>query len=216
MDPVHSFLQSLGEAQGDTRAQAAIAAEFLVMTRPKHEHEMIRAAVDAAAVLHWFSAEHLAKVLDVSAADAQLRFSILRSFPFVEPYRRGQSEFYNVHESTRLGWRKKIALVASEWFRALSVRASAYFADDATPAGRIEWIYHLLCGDPNVGASELERLDRKWAISKTSTPWLWPFESLLTRVSSMTGHAPGACSLWDGSATTEAKARNCWNFPRTF
>jgi hypothetical protein len=34
-----------------------------------------------------------------------------------------------------------------------------------TPSGRIEWIYHLISGDPDLGASELEKLDRQWTIS---------------------------------------------------
>jgi tetratricopeptide (TPR) repeat protein len=165
MDPVRSFLQNLEETQGDARAQAAVAAEFMVRTRPKHEREMIHVAVDAAALLHWFGAEHLRKVLDISDEDSQFRFSTLKGFPFIEPYRRGQSQFCNVHESARLGWRRKIAHGDPERFRALSVRASACFANDATPAGRIEWIYHLLCGDPNAGAFELEKLHRKWSDS---------------------------------------------------
>src|SRR5262249_22757996 len=34
--------------------------------------------------------------------------------------------------------------------------------DDATTTGRIERIYHLLCGNPDVGCCELQALDRMW------------------------------------------------------
>jgi len=45
----------------------------------------------------------------------------------------------------------------------LSARAAGYFAADLSPAGRIEWIFHLLIGDPERGATELEALNRDWS-----------------------------------------------------
>ena len=69
----------------------------------------------------------------------------------------------NVHEAARLALRKAMAADAGERFRALNGRAAARFAEDFTPTGRIEWLYHLLCADPERGAAECEALDRKWS-----------------------------------------------------
>ena len=68
----------------------------------------------------------------------------------------------NVHEASRLALRKRMAIDEEARFRTLSVRAAAQFAEDPSPAGRVEWVYHLLCGDPKYGAAELESLDRHW------------------------------------------------------
>ncbi len=163
MDLTQTLLQRLKETQGDTHAQAAVTAESLLMTRPEAEREPRRAALDAAAVLRWFDASLLEKMLEITTEDARHRFEILKTFPIIEPYRRGEEELVNIHESTRLGWRKKLAGENLNRFRALSARASAYFANKHTPAGRIEWIYHLLCGDPESGATELEDLSRDWS-----------------------------------------------------
>ena len=65
-----------------------------------------------------------------------------------------------MHESTRLGWRTHLAQKQPQHFAHLSARAAACFADDFTPAGRLNWIYHHLCGDPERGATELELLER--------------------------------------------------------
>ena len=68
----------------------------------------------------------------------------------------------NVHEASRLALRKRMASDEEARFRTLSRRAAAHLEEDSAPAGRVEWIYHLLCGDPKRGATELELLDRNW------------------------------------------------------
>jgi tetratricopeptide (TPR) repeat protein len=165
MDPIRGLLDRLKETKGDSRAQAVVTAEFLVISRPEADRDRIREAVDAAAVLRWFDPDLLGEMLQIPREDAQARFDRLKIFSFIGHYRRGKNEVHNLHESTRLGWRAKIARENTERFRVLCLRASSCFAGDATPAGRIEWIYHLLCGDPSVGASELEKLDRHWTAS---------------------------------------------------
>jgi hypothetical protein len=159
---IEQLMQRLEAASGDTRAQAAVAAEFVLMARPEPEREPLRSALDAAAVLRWFDASLMGKVLRIPDNEARKRFDELKALPFVERYRRGEHDLLNVHESTRLGWRKQFAHERPERFANLSAKAAACFADDSTPAGRIDWIYHLLCGDPKRGATELESLDRNW------------------------------------------------------
>ena len=153
----------MAKAKGDPHALSAFAAEFALGACPKAEQEPLRVALDAAAVLHWFDEGLLVKMLDITDDEARKRFKGLKALPFVERYLRGKHDLRNVHESTRLGWRKQFAHEQPERFADLSAKAAACFADDFTPAGRIEWIYHLLCGDPERGATELESLDRNWS-----------------------------------------------------
>jgi hypothetical protein len=98
-------------------------------------------------------------MLELSAEEALKRLEALKSLPFVERYRRSESELqnelFNVHEATRLGWRRQMARENPNGFRRLSSRAAECFAKDRTPTGRTEYVYHLLCGDPERGADEL-------------------------------------------------------------
>ena len=162
-----SLLDELGQALAavadDPQARSAVAAEFLLRSRPPDEQAALAAAFDAAAVLRWFDAELLARVLQIPPTTTAERLRQLRALPFIEPYRSGAHELNNVHESTRLGWRSKLARETPERFRALSAAAAACFADDQTPAGRIEWIYHLLSADGESGADALETIDQEWA-----------------------------------------------------
>src|ERR1035441_5383084 len=164
-DLVIQFLERLEQAKGDPHAQSAVAAEFALAARPEAEREPLRAALDAAALLHWFDARLLHKVLGIPEEDAVKGFKALKDLPFVEQYRRGEHDLRNVHESTRLGWRKQLAHADGPRFRLLSKQASDCFAADLAPAAQIERIYHLLCADPEAGASGLETLNRQWSSS---------------------------------------------------
>lgn len=165
MTLLEEIVQRLAETKGDVSAQTAVAAEFVLASHPNSVREPLSAALDAAAVLRWFDTELLRKVLDVSYEEAANRFEALKALPFVERFRGPGADLRNVQTSTRLGWRKKLAKETPERFRALSRRAAACFADDLTPVGRIEWIYHLLSSDPERGATEVETLDRHWSNS---------------------------------------------------
>ena len=162
-DLVIKFLKRLEQAKGDSRAQSTVAAEFALAARPEVEREPLRAALNAAALLHWFDARLLHKVLGIPEQDAAMRFKVLKDLPFVEQYRRGEHDLRNVHESTRLGWRKQLARADGPRFRLLSKQASDCFSGNLAPAAQIEWIYHLLCADPEDGANRLETLNRQWS-----------------------------------------------------
>ena len=163
MGLIEHLIQQLEAMKGDLHAQAAAAAEFLVSSQPEATREALRPALDAAAVLRWFDAGLLGKVLEIPEDEARARFEMASALPFVETYRGHGREGRNLHESTRLGWRKRLAREAPERFRLLSGRAAACFAGDVSVGGRIEWIYHLVCGDPDRGGTELEKLDREWS-----------------------------------------------------
>jgi tetratricopeptide (TPR) repeat protein len=169
-DIINEFVERAQMAKGDPQIQAALAADFALAARPEPEQAALRAGLDAAAVLHWFDTDLLDQMLEISATEALERLEALKSLPFVERYRRGESELHNVHEATRLGWRRQLALENQDGFRRLSIRAAACFADDRTPTRRIEYIYHLLCGDPNRGAGELQELSRDWIFYSHARP----------------------------------------------
>src|SRR5262249_27698394 len=106
MAEIETFLEKLRETEGDIRAQAAAIAEFLLWTGGSSKQ---RAAVDVGAVLRWFNPTLLKEVLRVNDEEARAKFEWLKTLSFVERYRRGTEENYNLHEATRLGWRRKMA-----------------------------------------------------------------------------------------------------------
>lgn len=162
---IEQLLEGLKAAEGDTRAQAAVAAEFVLRSRPVPERQPLREALDAAAVLRWFDAPLLANVLDISETDAAHRFEALKSLPFVEPYRRGERDLRNLHEATRLGWRRRLYETDRARFQLLSRSAADCFASETGAGPRIEWIFHRLGADPDGAADSLETLDRQWTAS---------------------------------------------------
>jgi tetratricopeptide (TPR) repeat protein len=166
-DIVSDFLERAKSAKGDPQVQAALAAEFTLEVRPEPERAALHASLDAAALLHWFDTDLLERMLEISVQEARKGFEALKSLPFVERYRSGEDELYNVHEATRLGWRRQMARENQVGFRGLSLRAAACFAEDPTLIGQIEHVYHLLSGEPERGADELEVLDRKWTAAGT-------------------------------------------------
>jgi CRP-like cAMP-binding protein len=138
------------------------------MSRPEADRQPLRDALDAAALLRWFDDDLLGEVLQIPSEEARHRSEALNNFSFLECYRKGEEEVRYIYEATRLGWRKKVAGEDPARFQELSLRAASCFAGDSTPSGRIEWIYHLLCGNPELGASELEALDRLWSTNSRS------------------------------------------------
>ncbi len=160
---VEQLLSRLKATEGDVHAQAAVAAEFVLLARPEADREHLRAAMDAASLLRWFDGSLLATVLGISEGEAQQRYEELIAFPFVERQRRGEKEVHNVHEATRLGWRKLLAKNDGDRFRALAASAANHFASDSTVSERIEWIYHFFCAVPEKAATELEHLECGWS-----------------------------------------------------
>jgi hypothetical protein len=152
---MEAFTKRAEKAKGDEQLQAALSAEVPLIYKPEPEQAELRAALNAAAVLHWFDAELLKQMLAISTEEASARLDKLKSFKFVEDYRRWESGFYNVQGVTRLGWRRHMNLENPDGFRDLSMRAAACFAEDLTPVGRIEYVYHLLGGDPDRGCHRI-------------------------------------------------------------
>jgi tetratricopeptide (TPR) repeat protein len=155
-------LRALEAAQGDEAALALAAVDLGYPDLPEAERQAIKDALEAAAVPHWFDRSILAALLDIPFGEAAARLVQLRALRVVEPFpARGESAL-NVHEAARLALRRRLA--ESNWngLCLRSARAAACFAQDPGPAGRVEWIFHLLIADPDRGASELEALHRAW------------------------------------------------------
>lgn len=163
MTPMERLVQRLRETEGDPQAQAAVAAEFLLAGRPEAERASLAAGLDAAAVLRWFDPGLLGRVLELDAAAAGRLHQELSALPFVEPYPGRAPESRNLHEATRLGWRRKLAAEQPQRLRALSLKAADCFAEDSRPAGQTEWIYQRLAAAPDQAAGELADLNRDWS-----------------------------------------------------
>ena len=162
LDATELLIEKLKTTQGDVQAQAALMAEFRLSVYPEPQRRALREALDAAAVLHWFDSWLLAQVLAIPEIEARGRFEQLQGLSFIEHYGRPDRGLFNVHEATRVGWRRRLAAEDLGRLRELSDRAADCFAGDQPAAGRIEWIYHLLCADPDGGAGALESMNRDW------------------------------------------------------
>jgi tetratricopeptide (TPR) repeat protein len=157
-DVITDFLERLANVNENPHALSVLSAEFAMATRPKS----LQVALDVAAVLRWFDERFLAQILDIPDETAAQRFKALCALPFIERYRRSADHLRSVSESTRLGWREKLGREQPEYFVRLSKKAASCFAGDISLFSRVEWIYHLLCGDPNRGVAELQLLNRTW------------------------------------------------------
>jgi hypothetical protein len=160
---LYDQLRALEAAQGELRALALAAVDLAYSKLSESQRQALKDALDAAAIPHWFDETILAAVLDVSPDDASARLAKLRPLRTVEHFPSRGEMALNVHEAARLALRRRLAETAPDRFRNLSANACRCFAHDPSPAGRIEWVFHLLSADPERGASELEALNRDWS-----------------------------------------------------
>ena len=160
---LEEIMGALSRCGDDTQLKSGVLAGFVIRTHADPLQSRVFDAMDAAAVLHWFDADLLRRVLGISPDDANERFEALKGFSFVERYGGSQDEIRNVHENTRLGWRRLMLQERPARFRELSAMAASLYASEADPYLQVEWIFHLLSGSPNEGATELEKLDRAWS-----------------------------------------------------
>ena len=161
-------LRILESAQGDPAKLALATVELAYGELPKCERAALGEGLEAASIPHWCNEIILKTLLAISSEESADRFSRLSRLTVLEPFTARGGDAMNVHEATRLALRKRLAAYDHTRFTTLSSRLVAYFENDLTAAGRIEWIYHLLCSDPERGATELENLDRSW--SRTAHP----------------------------------------------
>src|SRR5512135_1659901 len=156
-------LRVLAAAQGDPAKLALASVDIAYPALADAERAALKESLEAAAIPHWCDQAILAALLGITAEESAVRLDRLRRLSVVELFPARGSDAVNVHEAARLALRQAMADDLDGGFRGLSARAVMYFRDDPTAAGRIEWIYHLLCADPERGATQLEKLDREWS-----------------------------------------------------
>ena len=155
-------LRVLQVAQGDPVKLALATVDLAFPELPETERTTLKETLETAAIPHWCDVGILAALLESPLQASGVRLAQLRKLTVVEPFpARGESAL-NVHETARLSLRRWLAEDQPAWFRTLSQRAASHFAADTTPAGRIEWIYHLLSAQPDLAAIQCERLNREW------------------------------------------------------
>ena len=155
-------LRVLQAAQGDAAKLALATVDLKYPEVSESERAALREALEAAAIPHWCNKGILAALLQISPEDSAARLKRLRGLTVVEPFLARGETAVNVHESARLALRKAMVSDSRGRFCTLSRRAAARFENDITPAGRTEWIYHLLGADAERGADELETLSGQW------------------------------------------------------
>src|SRR4029453_19277488 len=137
------FVLLLQEAKGDHALLAHAQIEFLCGEQTKTERDAIHAALDAAAIPHWFDEIILRALLDEPLKpDAEKLTQRVRALPFTEPFRTRGASAANVHEATRHALRKRLDRENPERFRTPSRRVQAALPaisnETAAPYLRIE------------------------------------------------------------------------------
>lgn len=156
-------LQLLKDAQHDPAKLALATVDLVHSELLESDRVALKATLEVAAIPHWCDATIVAALIDIPEPEGTVRLARLRELTVVEPFPARGGNSINVHEAARLALRNRIASEDDVRFRGLAARATACFAEDHTPAGRIEWVYHLLCSEPESGADELQKLDRNWS-----------------------------------------------------
>ena len=150
-------LRLLKDAQHDPAKLALVTIDFAYVELPAEQKAVLKATLEAVAIPHWCTANLLSVLLGITEKEASLRLEKLKNLTIIESFQARGNDAINVHEASRIALRSHLADQDEERFRALSTRATEYFSDDETPAGRIERVYHLLCSNPESGADELRR-----------------------------------------------------------
>jgi NTE family protein len=136
-------LQQLAEAASD-EARDSLLLEYSLAALDR----IVRRALLAAAIPHWFDAGFLAALLDWPESSAVIATERLAELSFVEDL---LGSTYKVHESARSLLLSKLWKDDPQRFRELSARAAAYCIkqDRGNASWYIESIYHRFAADPD-------------------------------------------------------------------
>lgn len=156
-------LRVLREAANENPATMSLfAVDLAFPSLSKNERDELKTALLAASIPHWCDNSILAALLQISEEECAARSERLARLSVVEPFTARGNGVINVHEASRLALRKAMATGQKDRFRKLSSDAARCFENDSMPAGRVEWVYHLLSAEPERGADALESLHRDW------------------------------------------------------
>ena len=121
----------------------------------------LQAAVQAAAVPHWFDAFFLDALLEIESDEL---YGQLLTLSFVEQV---PGKGYAVHERTRKLLLRRLWQNEPDYFRELSRRAVSYCAERESQLALSDWqaemVYHQLVSDPEAGIDGLRQLATQWA-----------------------------------------------------
>ncbi|MGZ8246250.1 hypothetical protein [Methylomagnum sp.] len=131
-------------------------------TLPEERQAALKASLEATAIPRRCDPAILAALLGLDPEESANRLDSLLGANMVEPFPADGRDAVRVQAVARRVLRRVMATLEPSRFRALSLCAAAFFQAGASSAARIEWIYHLLCGDPERGAEALEKLDHDW------------------------------------------------------
>jgi tetratricopeptide (TPR) repeat protein len=122
---------------------------------------LVREAVWAAAISHWFDGKFLGALLERPGFGKSGDYQKLIGLSFVEAF---PGRGYNVHERTRGLLLARLWGEERERYRELCRRAADYCSgqDQGDLSWRIEWIYHLLVADAEQGMDALQNTGWEW------------------------------------------------------
>lgn len=155
-------VKMLLEAKGDEQKLTLATIEIALANYPESKQELIRNAVFAASVPHWFDSEILHALLgNISKSEANSLFKILRGFSFVEAFPARNA--CNIHERTRLSLLRWMGRNQSQKYKELSARAADYFYKIEKIQEHIEWAYHLIISKPDEASGFIATLHSVWS-----------------------------------------------------
>ena len=157
-------LQLLVDAKGDDEKITLATVEIAAPSQATGLQNLVREAIYAAAVPHWFDEKILAALLNGTTPEtASQLYRILKDFSFVEDFPRYQA--CSIHERARSHLLAFLNRESPEKYQLYSSRCFEYFAAGTTPQELIEAAYHQLVAAPDVGADTIGILYDQWSQS---------------------------------------------------
>jgi tetratricopeptide (TPR) repeat protein len=157
-------LQLLVEAKGDDEKITLATVEIAASSQANELQNLVREAIYAAAVPHWFDEKILTALLNGTTPEtASQLYRILEDLSFVEGFPRYQA--CSVHERARSHLLAFLNRESPEKYQLYSSRCFEYFRSGTTPHMLIEAAYHLLIAAPDVGAGAIGGLYDQWSQS---------------------------------------------------
>lgn len=144
MTPTEAKRRLVEAGSNDAKITAA-TIDLAVSAFPERQQALLRSAVLAAAVPHWFDDKIVASLLNVSPKVAKRLVNSMQGFSFVE--RHLPREAWNIHERTRDHILREMFRNDVERYRLLSARAVLHFQKVKRPEYQLEAAYHLIVAE---------------------------------------------------------------------
>jgi hypothetical protein len=120
---------------------------------------LLAETVRAMAVLHWFDAKLMAKILQITPEKAEQRYAILKNMPIVQTW---SESALSIHELARASILDNLWQQQREIYVVWSKRAATHFENQAYESNdlllQIESVYHQMIATPNIAADNVWNL----------------------------------------------------------